>query len=112
MNLLDILHFGNGKHVNGCVKELLVRVHGGILWMDRTVPINVDLIAEIIGLHIDGKKPEKYLEDKTQEKAISDEIKEKYGIERGNRGIKINDINDPATWFATKLLGCKLKHKC
>jgi hypothetical protein len=47
MNLLDIPHFGHGKHINGCVKQLLERVHGGILWMDRPVPINVDLITTI-----------------------------------------------------------------
>jgi hypothetical protein len=80
--------------------------------MDRPVPINVDLIAEITGLPTDGEKPEQYLEDKTKEKSISDEIKEKYGIERGNRGIRINDINDPVTRFATRLLGCKLMRKC
>jgi hypothetical protein len=49
---------------------------------------------------------------KTRAKAISDEIKAKYGTERGNRGIRISDINDPATRFATRLLGCKLMHKC
>jgi hypothetical protein len=97
MNLLDIPHFGRGKHINECVKKLLARVHGGILWMDRPVLINVDLITEITGLPTDGEKPEKYLEDKTKVKSISDEIKVKYGVERGNRGIRINDINDPVT---------------
>jgi hypothetical protein len=80
--------------------------------MDRPVPINIDLIAMITGLPTDGEKSEQYLEDKTKEKSISDEIKEKYGTERGNRGIRINDINDPVTRFATRLLGCKLMHKC
>ena len=45
MNLLDIPHFGHGKHINKCVKQLLARVHRGIFWMDRPVPINADLIA-------------------------------------------------------------------
>jgi hypothetical protein len=54
MNLLDIPHFGCGKQINGCVKQLLERVHGGVLWMDRLVPINVDLITTIIGLPMDG----------------------------------------------------------
>jgi hypothetical protein len=80
--------------------------------MDRPMPINVDLITTITGLPTDGEKPEKYLEDKTKEKSISDEIKAKYGTERGNRGIRISDINDPATRFATRLLGCKLMRKC
>jgi hypothetical protein len=112
MKLLDIPHFGHGKHINGCVNHFLARVHGGILWMDRPVHINVDLIATITGLPTDGEKPEKYLEEKTKEKSVSDEIKAKYGMERGNRGIWINDINDPTTRFATRLLGCKLMRKC
>jgi hypothetical protein len=78
MNLLDIPHFGHGKHINGCVKKILERVHGGILWMDRPIPINVDLIVAIKGLPMDGEKLEKYLEEKMKEKSISDEIKEKY----------------------------------
>jgi hypothetical protein len=105
MNLLDIPHFGDGKHINRCVKHLLARVDGGILWMDRPVPISVDLIATIIGLPTDGEKPEQYLEDKAKAKAISNEIKAKYGMDRGNRGIMIKDINDPTTQFAKMMLG-------
>jgi hypothetical protein len=86
MNLLDIPHFGHGKHINGCVKKLLARVHGGILWMDRPVPINVDLIAAITGLPMDGEKPEQYLEEKMKEKSISDEIKVKYGHRERQQG--------------------------
>jgi hypothetical protein len=97
MNLLDILHFEHEKHINKCFRNLLSRVHGGIWWMDRLVPINIDLITEIRGLPIDGEKLEKYLEDKTKDKAILYDIKEKYGTEKGNRGIGMSDINDPAT---------------
>ena len=79
--------------------------------MDRLVPINVDLIVEITVLPTNGEKPKQYLEDKTREKSISNEIKEKYDTKRGNRGIMINDINDPATRFATIFLGFKLMHK-
>jgi hypothetical protein len=112
MNLIVILHFGHGKHINGCVKQLLAMVHGGILWMDRPVPINVDLIAKITGIPMDGENPKRYLEDKTKAKSISNEIKAKYGTERGNKGIKISDINDPATRFAARLLGCEIMFKC
>jgi hypothetical protein len=65
--------------------------------MDRPVSINVYPISEITGLPTDGEKLEQYLEEKTKEKSISNEIKVKYGTERGNRGIKINGINDPMT---------------
>jgi hypothetical protein len=93
------------KQINGCVKKLLERVHGGILWMDRPMPIIVYFITTITEIPMDEENLEKYLEDKTKEKSISDEIKAKYGIERGNRGIKISDINDLAMIFATRILG-------
>jgi len=47
-----------------------------------------------------------------REKYILDEIKVKYGAERGNKVIEINKINDPVTRFETRLLGNKLMHKC
>jgi hypothetical protein len=97
MNLMDIPQFGHGKHINGFFKKLLERENGGILWMDRIVPINFDLITTIIGLPMDGEKTKQYLEEKTKEKSISDEIKAKYGMKRGNKGIKISGINDPMT---------------
>jgi hypothetical protein len=81
MNLLYVPHFGRGKHINAYIKQLLARVHGGILWMDRSVPIIVDLIAGIPGLPTNGEKLEQYLEDKTRIEAILDDIKDKYGAE-------------------------------
>jgi hypothetical protein len=57
MNLLEIPHFGRGKYVNNCVKQLLELVHGGILWMDMSISIDVDLTAEITGLPTDGENP-------------------------------------------------------
>jgi hypothetical protein len=47
MNLLDILHFGHGKNVSLCVKQLVARVHGGILLMDIPMQIDVALISKI-----------------------------------------------------------------
>jgi len=58
MNFLNIPHFGHGKHINGCVKQLLAWVHGGILWMDRLMLINVDLIETITELPMDGENLE------------------------------------------------------
>jgi hypothetical protein len=55
MNLLDAPHFGRGNTINAYVKRLLARVHGKILWMDRSVPITVDLIAGITGIPTDGE---------------------------------------------------------
>jgi hypothetical protein len=57
MNLLEILHFGRGKDVNNCVKQLLAVIHGGILWLDMPVSIDVKLIAKIGGLPTNGEQP-------------------------------------------------------
>jgi hypothetical protein len=112
MNLLDIPHFGRGKDVNACVKPFLALVHGGILWMERSVSIYVDLIANITGLPTDGEKPEEYPDDKTKEKYLAEEMKIKYGTKRGSRGIIINQISEPTIRLAMKLMACKLMRKC
>jgi hypothetical protein len=57
MNLQEIPHFGRGKYVNAYVKQLLGLVHGGILWMERSVPLDVDFFAETTVLPTDGEKP-------------------------------------------------------
>jgi hypothetical protein len=49
---------------------------------------------------------------KTKEKALAEEIKRKYGTERGSIGIIINRINEPTMKFTTKLMACKLLRKC
>jgi hypothetical protein len=54
--------------------------------MDRPISIDVDLIAEITGLPTDGEKPEQYLDEKTKEKALAEEMKKTYGIVRGSQG--------------------------
>jgi len=58
--------------------------------MNMSVSINVYLIAKITGFPTDGEKPEQYLDDKTKEKSLPEEMKNKYGTERGSRGIIIN----------------------
>jgi hypothetical protein len=103
---------GRGKDVNNYNKKLLSLLHQGILWMERPVSIDVDLIIEIIGLLIDGEKMKKYLDDKTKDKALAEEMKNKYNIDRGSRGLIINKINKPVTRLETKLMACKLLRKC
>jgi hypothetical protein len=51
------------------------------------------------------------LEDKTKEKELAKEMKNKYGTERGSRRIIIRRISDFAR-MATKIMACKLLRKC
>ena len=51
------------------------------------------------------------LDDKSKEKALAEEMKKKYGIDRGTRGIIIKWINDTATQLGENILACKLLRK-
>jgi hypothetical protein len=50
LNLLEIPHFERGKDVNNYVKQLLAVLHGGFVWLDELVSIDVNLISFITGL--------------------------------------------------------------
>jgi hypothetical protein len=50
LGLLKLPHFGRGQYATTCVKQLLAITHGGDIWLDRPVPITVDLITQISGL--------------------------------------------------------------
>ena len=57
--------------------------HGGYIWLEQLVSIDVDLIAHIIGMPSRGMDPAQFLEDKTNEKALVEEMKKKYDTKRG-----------------------------
>jgi hypothetical protein len=50
LNLVEIPHFRRGKEVNNCIKKLMEVLHGGFLWMEEPISIDVELIAFITGL--------------------------------------------------------------
>jgi hypothetical protein len=85
LNLVEIPHFGRGKEVNNCIKKLMEVLHGGFLWMEEPVSIDVELIAFITGLPSMGESLTQYLDDKTKEKALTEEMKKTYRTERGSR---------------------------
>jgi hypothetical protein len=47
-----------------------------------------------------------------KEKALAEEMKKKYGTERGSCRIIIKRISDVTTRMATKIMACKLLKKC
>jgi hypothetical protein len=57
LNLVEIPHFGRGKEVNNCVKKLMAVLHGGFLWLEEPVSIDVELISFITGLSSMGESP-------------------------------------------------------
>jgi hypothetical protein len=94
LGLLDLPHFGQGQCATTCIKKLLAVTHGGHIWLDNPVHITVDIMTQIIGLPIQGMDPTLFLDDKTKEKMIEEEMKKKYGITRGTRGIIVKRINN------------------
>jgi len=79
--------------------------------LDKCVSIDLEIIAKITGLPIWGMDPGLFLDDKTKEKALAEEMKKKYDIDMGTRGIIVKRINDAATQLGVKLLSCKLLRK-
>ena len=85
--------------------------HGRDIWLDKLISIDVDLIVCIIGLPSQGMDPAQFLDDKTKEKELAEEMNKKHSIDRGTQGIIIKRINDFVTQMAAKILACKLLRK-
>ena len=47
-------HFGCSAETNACVKQLLAYFHGGYLWLDTKVLVNVEFISQITSLFMKG----------------------------------------------------------
>jgi hypothetical protein len=97
LGLLKIPHFGIGQYASACAKQLLEVTHGGDVWLDKPIPITVELIAHIIGLPTRGMDPVLILDDKSKETTLAKDMKNKYGTDRGTRGIIIKQINNVVT---------------
>jgi hypothetical protein len=93
---LEIPHFGRGKEVKNCIKQLIAVLHGGFLWMEQPVSIDLEMIALITGLLSMGENPVQYLDEKTKEKTLAEEMKRTYGTERCPCDIIIKRISDVA----------------
>jgi hypothetical protein len=112
LGLFDLPHFGRGQYATACFKQLLAVTHGGDIWLDKLVSVDVELIANITGLPSRGMDPMQFLDNKSREKVLAEDMKNKYATDRGTRGIIIKRINDAATQLGEKILACKLLRKC
>jgi hypothetical protein len=80
--------------------------------LDKLISIDIELIENITGLPSRGMDPTQFLDEKTKEKALAEEMKNKYGTDRGTQGIILKRINDVTTQMGGKILACKLLRKC
>jgi hypothetical protein len=87
LNVMKISHFGRHQEVNDCVKLLLASYHGGYLWLNHRITVDLALINQITKLRMQGLDPHDYYPRKTTDHALSQKIKESYGdVEKGTRG--------------------------
>jgi hypothetical protein len=47
LGFLKIPDFGRGQYSSACVKQLLEVTHEGDVWLDKPIPITVELIVQI-----------------------------------------------------------------
>jgi hypothetical protein len=93
LNVMKILHFGRHQEVNACIKLLLSCYHGGYLWLNRRIIVDLTLINRITWLSMQGPDPQEFYPGKTSDRALAQKIKETYGnVEKGTRGYKVASI--------------------
>jgi hypothetical protein len=84
LNVMKIPHFGRHQEVNACVKLLLSCYHGGYLWLDRRITVDLTLIHRITGLSMQGPDPQDFYPGKAADRALAQRIKDTYGdVEKG-----------------------------
>ena len=60
------------------MKQLLAFFHGGFLWLDRKISVDIELIASIIGLPLAVVDPAPFFAGKDQDKNLTNIMKQKY----------------------------------
>ena len=112
LNVMKIPHFGRHQEVNACVKFLLSAYHHGYLWLDRRIVVDTNLITKITMFSMKGPNPQQYYHGKTMDKALAKRIQDLYGdVEKGQRGYKVNAIDNETFRFACPLLDGNLARK-
>jgi hypothetical protein len=79
LNVMKILHFGIHQEVNVCVNLLLLFFHGGYLWLDRRITVDLALIHRITRLSMQGPDPQDFYPGKVVDHALAQKIKDTYG---------------------------------
>jgi hypothetical protein len=109
---MNIPHFGRHQEVNACVKLLLSRYHGGYLWLESRITVDLTQINQITGLSMQGPNPWDFYPGKTSDRALSQRIKETYGdVEKGTRGYKVASIQSGIVHLSCHLIVGKLVRK-
>ena len=88
----------------------MVSFHGGFLWLDKKVFVDVKLIETITILPLAGIDPTPYFR-KYDSTMLVTKMKDKYDLCRYTRGFLIKSINVHTVRFIAKVLDTKLLKK-
>jgi hypothetical protein len=84
LNVMKIPHFGRHQEVNACVKILLSCYHGGYIWLDRCITVDLTSIHRITGLSMQGPDPQDFYPGKASNCTLAQRIKDTYrNVEKG-----------------------------
>jgi hypothetical protein len=109
---MKIPHFGRHQEVNACVNIVLLCYHGGYLWLDRCIIVDLMLIHRITRLSMQGPDPQDFYPGKVVDRALAQRIKDTYGdVEKGTRGYKVASIQNGVVHLAFQLTTGKLVRK-
>jgi hypothetical protein len=83
--------------------------HGGYIWLDRHVTMDMVLIHLITGLSMQGPDPQQFYPGKAADLSLAQRIKEDYGnVEKGKRGYKVASIQDGTVFLYCQLIARNL----
>jgi hypothetical protein len=112
LNVMKIPHFERHQEVNACINMLLSYYHGGYLWLNHRITVDLTLINRIIGLSMQGPDPQDFYSRKSMDCTLTQRIKDTYGdVEKGTRGYKVASIHSDAMHLACQLIVGKLFRK-
>ena len=87
-------------------------MHGGFLWINKNIPINLDKVVQITGLPKYRVDRAQFFMEKEKYKEITNILKETYNLKKNNKGYEVASINDKFVCFKTKALASKVLQKC
>ena len=67
LSMMYMPHFSHTVEVDRCMKKLLVCFHGGCLWLDNHIFVDIDLIVSITELSKEGVDPVPFFAIKEQD---------------------------------------------
>jgi hypothetical protein len=109
---MKIPHFFRHQEANSCIKILFLSYHGGYLWLDRRITVDLTLIHLIKGLSMQGPDLKQFYPGNASDRSLEQHIKEAYfAVEKGKRGYKVSSILDGAVCLACQLITDNLVRK-